>query len=108
MPGLLAQKSKFKSDNYISMQMLITNNEGFQTTPAKSTPSNNGAIYALDNNKFFSHVTSTKHLCSCRSKHINNDKDNNKLFGPVTSTKCLRGRGNKHVGEDIKDSDSRS
>lgn len=40
------------------MQMLITNNKGFQTTIAKSALWNDGAIYTLDNNEYFSPVTS--------------------------------------------------
>ena len=108
MPGLPAQEGKFKSNNCISMQMLTTNNEGFQTMTAKSAPSNNGAPYTSDNSEPFSPVTSTKRLRSCRSRRINEDKDDNKPFGPVTSTKRLRGRGNEHVGEDSKDSDSGS
>ena len=64
--------------------------------------------YASDNIEFFSSVTSTKHLRSCRSRHINEDKDDNKSFGPVTLTKHLRGRGNKYVGKDNKNSDSKN
>lgn len=108
MVGLPAQKGKFKSNNCISMQMLTTNNEGFQTTTAKSAPSNDGATYALDNSEPFSPITSIKRLCSSRSKRINKNKDDNKPFGSVTSTKRLCSRGNKHVGKDNKDSDSRS
>ncbi|MCJ1347429.1 hypothetical protein MMC31_005654, partial [Peltigera leucophlebia] len=108
MPGLPAQEGKFKSNNCISMQMLTTNNEGFQTTTAKSAPSNDGATYTSDNSEPFSPVTSTKRLRSCRSRRINEDKDDNKPFDPVTSTKRLCGRGNKHVDEDSKDSDSES
>ena len=88
--------------------MLTTNNEGFQTTTAKSTPSNDGATYTSDYSEPFSLVISTKRLRSCRSRHINENKDNNKSFGHVTSTKRLRDRGNEHVGEDSKDSDSGS
>ena len=108
MPGLPAQEGKFKSNNCISMQMLTTNNEGFQTTTAKSGPSNNGATYIFNNSESFSLVTSTKRLRSSRSRGINKDKDNNKPFGLVISTKRLRGRGNKHVGKNSKDSDSGS
>ena len=108
MSSLLTQKSKFKSDNCISMQMLTTDNEGFQTTTAKNGPLNNGATYASENSKPFSPISSTKRLYSCRSKHINENKNDNKLFGPVNSTKRLRGRGNKHVGKDSKNNDSGS
>lgn len=90
------------------MQMLTTNNEGFQTTTAKSVSSNNGATYTSDNSEAFSPVTSTRRLRSCRSRCINEDKDDNKHFSPVTLIKRLRGRGNEHVGEDSKDSDSGS
>lgn len=84
MLGFLAYKSKFKSDNYISMQMLTTNNEGFQLMRAKNASSNNGAIYILDNCEFFSLVTFIKHLHSCKTKRINKNKDNNKFISPVT------------------------
>ena len=90
------------------MQMLTMNNERFQTITAKSALSNNGTIYASDNSKSFSSVTSTKHLRSCRIRRINEDKDDNKPFGPVTSTKCLCSRGNKYIGKDNKDNDSGS
>lgn len=85
--------------------MLITNNKRFQITTAKSVLSNNGATYSLDNNEFFSTVTFTKRLRSCRSKRIHKSKDDNKLFDSVTLTKCLYGHRNKHVSKDSKDSD---
>lgn len=108
MPGFLVYKNKFKSDNCISMQMLITNNERFQTTIAKSVPSNNSAIYALDNNEFFSLITSSKYLYSCRSKYINKNKNDNKLFSFITLTKHLCNCENKYISKNIKDSDSMS
>lgn len=106
MPGFSAQEGKFKSDNYISMQILTTNNERFQITTAKSTPSNNGTTYALENSEPFSSVTVTQRLRSYKSKCINENKDDNKLFDPGTSTKYLRGCGNKHIGKNSKKNDS--
>ena len=108
MPGLLVQEGKFKSNNCISMQMLTINNEGFQTTTAKSVLSNNGAIYASDNSEPFSLIISTKHLCSCKNKRINKDKDDNKPFDPFTLIKHLRNRENKYIGKNSKDSDSKT
>ena len=87
------------------MKMLITNNEKFLTTTAKSAVSNDIPIYALDNNEPISSVTSIKRLPYCRSKHINENKDNNKFIGLVTSIKRLCGRVNKLVGKNNKNSD---
>lgn len=88
--------------------MLITNNEGFQITTAKSMPLNNGVIYALENIEFFSPVIFIKYLYSCKSKHINKNKDNNKLFNPIILTKCLYGCRNKHIGKNSKNLDLKS
>lgn len=105
MPDFPILKGKLKFDNCISIQMLITNNEKFQTTTMKSTLSNNNAIYALNNSEFFSLVISTKRLRSCKSKRINKNKNKKKLFGPFTSTKYLCGHENKHVGKKSKNND---
>lgn len=77
--------------------MLINNNKGFQTMTAKNAPSNNDAIYALENSELFSSITCIKCLCNCKSKHINKNKDNNKYFDFIILTKCLYGYKNKHV-----------
>lgn len=101
MPGLPTYKGKFKFDNYISMQMLITNNKEFQTMIVKSVPSNDNTTYALDNSESFSPITSTKRLRSCKSKRINKNKNDNKFFNPITLTKRLHDYENKHFSKDI-------
>ena len=94
MPRLLTNKSKFKSDNYINISMLTTINKEFQATTAKSVPSNNVVINALDNNKLFSPVTSTKHLCSCGSKRIDKDsEDSNSKSKRVTTPHSVFTKG---------------
>lgn len=87
------------------MHMLITNNEEFQITIAKSALSNDDTIYALENSDFFSPVTFIKCLHSCRSKLINKNNDNKKPFSPVILTKRLCSCRNKYVSKDSKDSD---
>lgn len=108
IPGFLTHKDQFKSDNYISMQIQTINNEGFQTTTAKSTLSNDNTTYALDNSKPFNLFTSTKRLYRRGSKHINKNKDNNEHFGYVTLTKRLCSCKNKHISKNSKNSDSKS
>lgn len=105
MPNLLAQKSKFKSNNYISIQILIINNKKFQIIIAKNMLSNNGAIDALDNSKSFSFVIFAKCLHSCKNKCINKNKDNNKSFDPITLIKYLNGCRNKHDDKNNKNND---
>ena len=106
--SLLAYKNKFKSDNYISIQMLTTNNKIFQTIITKNTISNNTLITFLDNNKLFNTATFTKCLNSCKSKRISENKDNNKLLSLVTSIKCLHSHASKSISKKNKDSDSKS
>lgn len=87
------------------MQILTTNNKRFQITITKIALSN---IYRLNNSKYFSFVTFTKHLYSCKSKRINKNKDNNKRFVLVTSTKRLSDFKNKHISKNNKKSNSKS
>lgn len=108
MLGLQVQESKFKSDNCINMQILITNNKRFQSLTVKSALLNHDAIYALHNNKSFSPVTFIKCLYSCKSKLINKNKDNNKFFNHVTLTKRLYSCRNKHISKNSKNCDSKS
>ena len=52
------------------MEMLTTNNEGFQAMTVKNMLWNNVVTNVLDNKEPLILATSTKRLCSCENKHI--------------------------------------
>lgn len=66
----------------MQMQMLTTNNEGFQTTTAKSAPSNNAATKAPDDDEPFNAIISTERLRSCGSGRISEERCDSGPFSP--------------------------
>lgn len=108
MSSLPAHEGKFKFGNYISMQVLTTNNKRFQIMTAKSAASNNTATNTPDNNEPISTVTYTKRLYSCKSERISKDTNNNESLSLVTYTKCLHSHASNCISEDNEDNNSES